>query len=147
MKYFSLFVPAVVAALAVAESDTLHFDNTYDNGSQSLNVVACSTGATGLETLGFTHSDFQSLPTFPNIGAFSAVSGFGSAECGTCWNVAFTNAAGKTTSLNAIAIDHAGAGLINLSQEAMDTLTGGNAVQFGAVPVTATQVAKSVCGL
>ncbi|KAF9040332.1 cerato-platanin-related secreted protein [Rhodocollybia butyracea] len=143
MKFFSLFVPAAVAALAAA--DTLHYDNTYDNGNQSLDVVACSNGANGLETLGFTN--FKSLPTFPNIGAFGAVTGWNSPQCGSCWSVSYTNAAGKKTTLNALAVDHAGAGLINLSQAAMDKLTGGNAVEFGSVQVTATQVARSVCGI
>ncbi|KAF9072065.1 Cerato-platanin [Rhodocollybia butyracea] len=114
-------------------------------GNESLDVVSCSNGPNGLESLGFTN--FKSLPTFPNIGAFGAVTGFGSSECGTCWNIAYTNDAGETTTLNALAIDHAGPGLINLSQEAMDTLTDGNAVFLGSVPVTAVQVDKSVCGL
>ncbi|KAF9062338.1 cerato-platanin-related secreted protein [Rhodocollybia butyracea] len=143
MKFSSLVVPVVLAALAAA--DTLHYDNIYDDGSQSLDVVACSNGANGLETLGYT--DFQSLPTFPYIGAFGAVLGWNSAECGSCWKIAYTNAAGKTTRIHALAVDHAGEGLINLSQEAMDKLTDGHAVEFGAVQVTATQVAKSACGI
>ncbi|GAW03658.1 cerato-platanin 6 [Lentinula edodes] len=126
MKFFSLFVPAIVAAFVAA--DTLQYDPIYDQGSESLDVVACSDGANGLLTKGFT--TFNSLPTFPNIGAFGAVTGWNSPECGTCWQIVYTNSNGAQTTLNAIAVDHAGAGLINLSEEAMNTLTNGNAVQF-----------------
>ncbi|KAJ3719933.1 snodprot1 [Lentinula raphanica] len=143
MKFFSILVPAFAAAFVAA--DTLQYDPIYDQGSESLAVVACSDGANGLLTQGFT--TFNSLPTFPNIGAFGAVTGWNSPECGTCWQISYTNSNGATKTLNAIAVDHAGSGLINLSEEAMNTLTNGNAVQFGAVQVTATQVAKSACGL
>jgi len=144
MKFVSLFIPAIVAAFTVA--DTLQYDPIYDDGSESLDVVACSDGANGLLTKGFT--TFSSLPTFPNIGAFAAVEAWNSPNCGTCWQVVYTDSNGVSSApLNVIAVDHAGAGLINVSEEAMNTLTGGNAVQFGAVQVTATQIAASACGL
>lgn len=69
MKLLSLLVSAAIAASAVAESDTLRYDTTYDNAGQSLSTVTCSDGTNGLLTKGFT--TFGSLPTFPNIGAFS----------------------------------------------------------------------------
>lgn len=62
MKFFSLFVPAVIATIAAAESDILHYDNIYDMGSESLDVVSCSNGPNGLETLGFTSVFFLRHP-------------------------------------------------------------------------------------
>ncbi|KAE9395989.1 hypothetical protein BT96DRAFT_997155 [Gymnopus androsaceus JB14] len=48
---------------------------------------------------------FDSLPSLPNNGAFSAVAGWNSAN----------------------SIDHAGKGLMNVSEKAMNNLTNGNA--------------------
>ncbi|KIK59153.1 hypothetical protein GYMLUDRAFT_44905 [Collybiopsis luxurians FD-317 M1] len=144
MKFFTtLFLSAAAATLAAAE--TLQYDPTYDNGDQSLATVACSDGSNGLLTRGFT--TFSSLPTFPNIGAFGQIKGYNDANCGTCWQVTYTNAQGQSKTLTVTAIDHAGQGLINVSEEAMNTLTNGNAVAFGAVSVSAVQVASSVCGV
>ncbi|KIK59070.1 hypothetical protein GYMLUDRAFT_169991 [Collybiopsis luxurians FD-317 M1] len=138
----SILVPILAAALTWA--DELRFDTVYDNGNQSLATVSCSNGANGLLTRGFT--TFNSLPTFPNIGGSSAIPGFNSPQCGSCWNVTFTNAAGASTSLNITAIDHAASGFV-VSQEAMDKLTNNNAVAFGVVNVTSAQLAASACGL
>ncbi|KIK59152.1 hypothetical protein GYMLUDRAFT_86073 [Collybiopsis luxurians FD-317 M1] len=142
MKFLTtLFVSAAAATLTAAE--TLEFDTVYDNGSQSINTVACH--RSGL--LPQNVVNFASLPTFPNIGAFGQIVGFDSPYCGSCWEVTYTNAQGQSTSLNVTAIDHAEEGLIKVSQEAMDRLTNGNAVALGAVPVSAVQVAASACGL
>ncbi|KAE9403830.1 Cerato-platanin [Gymnopus androsaceus JB14] len=139
MKLLSLFVSAAVAASAFA--DTLKYDTIYDIGSESLDVVACSDGVNGLLTKGFT--TFNSLPSFPNIGAFAAVTEWDSPNCGTCWEIVW----GDSAPLYALAIDVAGTGLINLSEEAMNTVTGGLAVELGSVAVTSTQVDASKCGL
>ncbi|EJD01882.1 Cerato-platanin [Fomitiporia mediterranea MF3/22] len=124
------------AAFAVRAS----YDNTYDNPSGSTLTVSCSTGPNGLAGRFPTFGD---LPTFPNIGGADAIAGFGSAQCGSCWSLTFPTT-GNT--INVIAIDHAGDGF-NLSQEALDALTNGNAVFDGAVQVNAVQVDRSVCGL
>jgi len=137
MKLISLFVAAAVSTVAIAGSFTLQYDPIYDTAGESMDVVACSELATEFPTFG-------SLPKFPNIGAFAAVSGFGSPSCGTCWELTTDLVSAP---LFAIAIDHAGAGLINLSEEAMNTLTNGQAVALGHYPVTANQVASSLCGL
>ncbi|KIK59090.1 hypothetical protein GYMLUDRAFT_139795, partial [Collybiopsis luxurians FD-317 M1] len=128
----------------------VRFDTAYDDPSRSLATVACSDGPNGLMTKGYT--TFNSLPSFPNIGAASAVTGWNSPECGTCWQL--TSSDGKT--INILAIDHTNNDNINnsgdgdafvVSREAMDTLTGGNAVAVGTADVTSTQVARSLCGL
>lgn len=49
-------------------------------------------------------------------------------------------------SINFVAMDHVAQG-VNLSKEAMDRLTGGQAVAKGRVEATVTQVDVSQCGL
>ncbi|KAF5364542.1 hypothetical protein D9757_010973 [Collybiopsis confluens] len=133
-----------ILAATVTSADQLRFDTVYDIANQSLATVACSTGANGLLTRGFT--TFGSLPTFPNIGGASAITGFNSAQCGSCWNVTFTNATGISRSLNILAIDVASPGFV-VSQEAMDNLTNNNAVAFGVVNVVSAQLSAAACGL
>ncbi|KAJ7727289.1 Cerato-platanin [Mycena maculata] len=125
-------------------ADTVAYDQTYDDASNSLNIVACSNGANGLESLGFT--TFGSLPDFPFIGAAGAVEGFNSVNCGTCWQLTYT-AAGVSNTIDILAIDHAGAGTFNIALEAMNTLTDNQAVFLGRVNVTSVQVDRTVCGL
>ncbi|KAJ3994697.1 Cerato-platanin [Lentinula boryana] len=145
MNFFAFFVTVVIAALAgLATADTLQYDTAYDDASGSLSTVACSDGTNGLLTKGYT--TFASLPSFPNIGAFGVVEGYNSVNCGTCWQITYSSN-GASTTLNVLAVDHAGEGLINVSEEAMNTLTNGNAVAFGAVTVSAVQVDASVCGI
>ncbi|KAL5513434.1 hypothetical protein ACEPAH_3833 [Sanghuangporus vaninii] len=116
------------------------FDNAFDNAAGDMNTVSCSTGFNGLAS---QFPTFGSLPTFPNIGGASAIAGFDSTECGSCWQLTFPTT-GK--SINVTAIDHAGDGF-NLSQEALDELTNGNAVAVGAIQVDAVEVDRSACGL
>ena len=138
MKLTSTII-SLVALFSVASAVNVRFDTAYDNSQGSLSTVACSDGANGLLTKGFT--TFGSLPSFPNIGAAQAVGGWNSTACGTCWQISF---GGK--SINAIAVDHADDGF-NLSLEAMNTLTNGHAQELGVINAQVTQVDKSLCGL
>ncbi|KAL0567384.1 hypothetical protein V5O48_014612 [Marasmius crinis-equi] len=131
---------------AVALADTLAFDSHYGVAGGSLTTVACSDGANGIITR-FNITTFGQLPSFPNIGAAGAVTGWNSTACGTCWEVTFTNSTGAKKSLNITAIDVAGPGSFNVAQAAMDNLTDGNAVAFGRVTVTSRQVPVAGCGL
>ncbi|KAJ3819183.1 cerato-platanin-related secreted protein [Lentinula raphanica] len=141
---FSILVTILTAASTIT-ADQLRFDTTYDNENQSLATVACSNGENGLLTKNFT--TFGSLPNFPNIGGASAVTMFNSPNCGSCWNVTFTNAStGDNTTLSILAIDVAATGFV-VSLEAMNNLTDGNAVALGVVNVDSVQVNSSVCGL
>ncbi|RPD59241.1 immunomodulatory protein [Lentinus tigrinus ALCF2SS1-7] len=137
------FKAIAVAALALFASSalgvTVSYDETYDSSSTSLANVACSDGANGMLTKGF--STFGSLPHFPNIGGAAAIAGWNSSSCGTCWQLTYN---GK--SINVLAIDHADSGF-NIALRAMDTLTGGQAKALGRVDVTAKQVSASTCGL
>lgn len=143
LKMKSCFMVIAYAA-TLASAINVSFDTTYDNSGQSLDTVACSTGSNGLITRGFT--TFGSLPTFPRIGGAPAVTGFNSAGCGTCWSLTFTNGQGKKTTIVVTAIDVATPDF-NISLEAMNQLTGGQAEQIGRAPITAVQVAASQCGL
>ena len=138
MKFASLATAVLAFALpAFAQTvESLSYDTTYDDASLPLTSVACSNGlmSKGYTTLG-------SLPTFPYVGGVYTVTGWDSAACGTCYEVTY----GDTT-LAVLAVDVALDGF-NLSEEAMNTLTGGLAVELGRVSVTATEVDASVCGI
>ncbi|KDQ59719.1 hypothetical protein JAAARDRAFT_127291 [Jaapia argillacea MUCL 33604] len=132
-------VTALLTPFAFAQTASVSYDTTYDNGAQSLATVACSNGVNGLMTKGYT--TFASLPNFPYIGGAVAVTGWDSAACGTCWQLMY-----GSNMINVLAIDVALEGY-NLSEEAMNALTGGLAVELGRVTATAVQVAASECGL
>ncbi|EPQ58758.1 hypothetical protein GLOTRDRAFT_9070, partial [Gloeophyllum trabeum ATCC 11539] len=127
------------SALPLALGVKVSYDPVYDNADQSLDTVACSDGPNGLETLHYT--TFGSLPGFPYIGGTDKVEGWNSAQCGTCWQLQYN---GKY--MNIVAVDHADEGF-NISEEAMNELTGGQAEQLGEVDVTVTQVDKAFCWL
>ena len=141
MKFAVFAAAALALALPVfaQTTQTLSYDTTYDDASLSLTAVACSDGSNGLITKGYT--TLGSLPNFPNVGGVYTVTGWNSAGCGTCYNVTYGS---KTISV--LAVDVALEGF-NLSEEAMNALTGNQAVDLGRVEVTAVQVAASVCGL
>ncbi|KAF8577416.1 hypothetical protein K439DRAFT_1639741 [Ramaria rubella] len=142
MYFVRTLAALTILATSVAANSfiaSVSYDNTYDNGGDSLSIVACSNGVNGLLTKGFT--TFNSLPTFPNIGGAQAIAGWNSTNCGTCWSLTYE---GK--SINLIAIDTTFTGF-NIAQEALDDLTGGRAVELGRVNVTAMQVPASHCGL
>jgi len=48
MKLFTATTTAILATAAAAES--ISYDPGYDDGSRSMNVIACSDGGNGLET-------------------------------------------------------------------------------------------------
>ncbi|OCH96373.1 Cerato-platanin [Obba rivulosa] len=138
------FKAAILATLALlssalAQSVSVSYDQTYDNASGSLSTVACSNGPNGLETKGFT--TFESLPDFPMIGGAPAVAGWNSPACGTCWELTY-----EGTSIIVLAVDHSGDGF-NLSLEAMNKLTNGQATFLGRVTATSRQLTSTQCGL
>ena len=140
MKFTSLAATIFTFALpAFVQSETLSYDTRYDDASLSLANLACSNGVNGLMTKGYT--TLGSLPTFPNIGGVYTVTSWNSPACGTCYEVTYGS---KTIAV--LAVDVALEGF-NLSEEAMNTLTGGLAVELGRVNVSATQVDASVCRL
>ena len=145
MKFAPLAAATLVLALVfpvfAQSQQSVSYDTTYDDSAFSLTGVACSDGVNGLITKGYT--TLGSLPGFPSVGGAYVVGGYNSPNCGTCWQLYY---AGTGKTINVLAVDVALDGF-NISEEAMNTLTGGQAVQLGRVEVTATQVAASVCGL
>jgi len=134
-----MYIPTILTLLTLTTAITVSYDTGYDDASRSLSTVACSDGTNGLLTKGYTTQG--SLPSFPAIGGASTIAGYNSPSCGTCYTLTY---AGK--SVNVLAIDHAEEGF-NIAQAAMDTLTGGQAVQLGRVDADWVEVDKSVCGL
>ena len=136
MKLLAITLALVAATIATG----VRYDTVYDQATQSLATVACSDGSNGLLTKGFT--TFGSLPTFPNIGAAQAVEGYNSAKCGSCWKITY---GGETITVTAI--DQASNGGFNIAEEAMNTLTNGQAEHDGMVNATAVEVDMSECGI
>jgi hypothetical protein len=142
MKLTSTIISlAALFSVAVADTQPVRFNDFYDNGSTSLNNVACSNGANGLVTKGFT--TFGSLPSFPNIGGVYAVGAWNSPDCGSCWELTYGG-----NIIYVTAIDTVGSGF-DLSKQAVNTLTNGlaNSPQFSFVDAQSTQVDASYCGL
>ncbi|EJF62732.1 Cerato-platanin [Dichomitus squalens LYAD-421 SS1] len=134
----ALLAPAALGA-TTSTSVSVSYDPAYDNGPASLSTVSCSDGSHGLLTKGYT--TFDSLPSFPNIGGTSAVPGWNSDQCGTCWSLAYNG-----TTIHVLAVDSTENGW-NVALQAMNTLTGGQAQQLGRVDAVATLVNSSLCGL
>ena len=137
MKFTSTII-SLVALFSVASADVVRYNVFYDNPSTSLNNVACSNGPNGLVTKGFP--TFGSLPSFPAIGGVSAVKGWNSPECGSCWQLTY-----GSNSIYVTAVDTISDGF-DISLAAMNVLsTYGQAQQLDSVNVQAQEVAASYC--
>ncbi|KAG2132864.1 Cerato-platanin [Suillus bovinus] len=146
MKVLITSTVAALATCAIATSYSLSYDTTYDMGSNSLNTVACSDGSNGLESRGYT--TFNSIPNFPSIGGAPQITGWNSPYCGSCWEITYTSSSvTNTIYVTAIDVGDEARDGFNLSLEAMNDLTGGQAENLGRITVTATQVDESNCGL
>ncbi|KAL3474991.1 Cerato-platanin-domain-containing protein [Aspergillus californicus] len=133
-----------IAARQSTGTSTLSYDPKYDVGASSLATTACSDGDYGLLTEGYT--TFDSLPSFPRIGGVPTVAGWGSAKCGSCYQVTYTSATGASNSIFVTAVD-SGSGGFNVGVQAMNTLTGNRAEELGRVDVTWLEVDRENCGL
>ncbi|KAJ9323603.1 hypothetical protein DTO027B5_4544 [Paecilomyces variotii] len=144
MKTFivsSLAALAPIAAFAAPAntSVTVSYDTKYDNAGLDLDTTSCSDGQYGLVTKGYKTAG--ALPSFPNIGGAFTVPGWNSPNCGKCYQLSWE---GK--SIYVTAVDHTAEGF-NIGQKALDTLTGGLAVQVGRVTATYSEADPSSCGL
>ncbi|TBU41348.1 Cerato-platanin [Dichomitus squalens] len=139
LSILAAFIPTALGA-TTSSSVSVSYDQTYDNGSNSLATTACSDGSHGLLTKGFT--TFDSLPSFPYVGGAGVIPGWNSDQCGTCWELSYN---GK--SIHVLAIDHADAGTWNIALAALNDLTNGQATEVGRVDAVAALVDSSVCGL
>jgi len=136
MKFTSTII-SLAALFSVASADIVRFNTFYDNPSTSLNNVACSNGDNGLVTKGFP--TFGSLPSFPGIGGVSAVKGWNSPECGSCWELTY-----GANSIYITAVDTISDGF-DISLAAMNLLTNGQGQSLDSINAQATQVAESFC--
>ena len=140
-----LLLAATITLTLAQTTGVAKYDPTYDNPNFSTLSVACSDGPNGLYTKGY-HT-LGSVPGFPNLGGSGTVAQWNSPNCGACYQLTYTPpppAAPKV--LNIVAVDVAAPGTFVLSQAALDTLTGGQAVNLGSVNVSWTPVAASACG-
>lgn len=153
MKTFvlaSLFALAsAVAVPADTDSDflghrpiTISIEKKFDEGSTSLNTVACSDGSNGLIKKGF--STFNSLPKYPLIASAPTVKGWNSPKCGQCYQLYYHNGKIEQT-LNVLAVDAGPAGF-NLGSKAMEKLTHGEGEQKGRVQASYVEIDQSKCG-
>ncbi|KAK4551865.1 hypothetical protein LTR86_010861 [Recurvomyces mirabilis] len=122
MKCFSIL--AVI--LSTTAATTVSYDTGYDDASRSMNMVACSDGTNGLETKRGWMTQ-GAVAGFPYIGGSNDISAWNSPSCGQCYAITYN---GKT--IHMLAIDHDDEG-INMSEAAMNDLTGGQAVHSGRV--------------
>ncbi|KAL2006621.1 hypothetical protein VTN00DRAFT_9289 [Thermoascus crustaceus] len=129
--------PSSKVDAAAAGTVDVKYDPAYDNPDLDLNTVSCSDGPNGLVTKGYKTAG--SLPSFPRVGAAFSVS-WNSPNCGKCYQLTYN---GK--SIYVTAIDQATTGF-NIAQEALDELTGGQAVQLGHVQATYAEAAPANCG-
>jgi Cerato-platanin len=141
MKLLSFIIP-FTAILPAAYSVTVKYDSQYDNRDISLDAVACSDGKNGLLTKGY--KTFGDLPNFPHIGAASAVEGYNSASCGSCWELTYTKSDKTTKTIYVTDIDHSGDGF-NIAGTALKHLGGQQAVDAGHIEVASKRVAGSYC--
>lgn len=135
---FSSVVAATALLIPSAIATAIRYDTTYDIAGQSTDTVACSDGTYGLAS---QFPTFGSFPDFPFLAASDSIPGWNSPNCGTCWSVTYNG-----VTVNVLAIDHAGDG-INMSLEAMNVLTNGQAQFLGTVDATVAPADASACGL
>ena len=123
---------------------TVFYDEFYDGNLNSLSNVACSTGNYGLITYGY--NTFGQIPTYPMIGGAPQIQGWNSPNCGTCWNLTYTDPHGGSSSVTFTAINLSGVpGRYTISFAGMDELTNGNALTLDGAPISATQLPESAC--
>ena len=146
-----LFAIAAVLGLATpafsyTETYILSYDTIYDHGQNSPIDVTCAHGEHGILTHGYT--TFDSLYTFPYIGAIPQIQSQDSRYCGSCWELTYTDQHGVSTSLNFTAIQ-AGDNhrTFTISLEGMDRLTHRRGRILKEVPITAVRKPAGACGL
>ncbi|KAJ5133134.1 hypothetical protein N7448_001836 [Penicillium atrosanguineum] len=150
MKTFSAITCSILATLHLAGAApattavevSVSYDQKYDVGSSSLNTVSCSDGTYGLES---KYHTFGGLPNFPLIGGSPTVSGWGSSNCGQCYQLHY-QAGDVDKTINILAIDAAPGGF-NIGLEAFNQLTDNQGVALGRVTATYTLIENSACGI
>ncbi|KAJ6436103.1 hypothetical protein O9K51_11377 [Purpureocillium lavendulum] len=125
--------------LYAANAATGPYNSVRDSSRAANFGVACSDGSHGLQQHGYL--TLGSVPNFPMIGSAHAISGWNSANCGTCWRLTY-----EGNSVTVLAIDHCTSGF-DLSFQAMNNLTDGRALELGRINADAVQISASECGM
>ena len=147
MQFITMITMMIVFIISavdtiVATTVTVTYTDIYDNPETSLYSVSCSTGSNGLINKGFM--TFGDVIDFPNIAGSSIVTGWNSPNCVSCFQLTWPN---NGKSIYVLVIDTAAEGF-NLSEEAMNDLTGGEAVKLGRINnVNAIEVDRTHCGI
>ncbi|TKA68289.1 hypothetical protein B0A55_04293 [Friedmanniomyces simplex] len=136
MKTTTIFSCLVTAAATTSVS----YDPGYDDKSRSMTAVSCSDGVNGLITK-YGWQTQGAIPDFPYIGGSDTIAGWNSPSCGECFAVTWN---GRT--IHMLAIDHTATGL-NMAEEAMNDLTGGQAVFLGRIDGAVVVVDVGLCGV
>ncbi|KAL7900514.1 eliciting plant response-like protein [Trichoderma sp. SZMC 28014] len=138
MQLSNIFTAAsLITAIAATH---VSYDKGYDDGSRSLRDVSCSDGPNGLITKYHWENQGQ-VSRFPYIGGVQGIT-WNSPKCGTCYKLEY---AGR--SIHVLGIDAAYNGGLNIGLHALNDLTNGNAVKWGNVDATVTEVSGQDCGL
>ncbi|KAI5282751.1 hypothetical protein KEM54_002626 [Ascosphaera aggregata] len=135
----SMFCLASAALAAPASILSVTYDRTFDNAHTPISTLACSDGENGLLNHGWTF--LGQVPSFPRVAGISAISGWNSPNCGTCWKVTYNG-----TSVRVLGVDVAGHG-VNMGLKTMNRLTNHQAESLGEVQATVEQVHVNECGL
>ncbi|EGP88567.1 unnamed protein product [Zymoseptoria tritici ST99CH_1A5] len=138
MKFTTTFT---LLTATIASATTVSYDPGYDKANNPMTGVACSDGNNGLITR-YGYQTYGSIPRFPYIGGSSDIAGYNSDQCGQCYSVSYNGG----QPIYILAIDHTLEGL-NISEEAMNALTGGQAEAVGRVDAQVTKVGVDMCGL
>ncbi|KAI0818678.1 Asp f 13-like protein [Irpex lacteus] len=138
MQFTFSAVLAVLSLAVVGQCDSVSWDSIYDDAGASLATVACSDGQVVFSR---RLHHLRLTPKLPKNRRCTCSWWLGLCRCGTCWQLTYS---GK--SINVLAVD-VGRDGFNLSEEAMNELTGGQAVALGRVDANAIQVDASACGL
>ena len=148
-KKTSLAAFAVLMSMSIssnaATTDSVVFDQVFDNPDRPMTSVACSDGKNGL----ITRKGWRTLGNAPKsvyVGGAPAVAGWNSPNCGTCWQLTYTDAKKAPKSITVLAVDQSASGFV-IGRNAMNTLTGNQAMKLGRVNVQATQIDASKCGI
>ena len=133
----ALLVLASALAVTSGHAVQVRYDTKYGDPTWSTLATACSDGKNGLATKGYP--TLGSLKNFPNVGASSTIAGYNSKRCGECYKLYY---GGKE--IYVTAVDHSATGFV-LSLAAMDELTGGLAVELGAITAGCVLAAPERC--
>lgn len=131
-----LALPLAAVAQLSATTLTVSYEPLYNNPGFDMLTSACSNGKNGLASKYPTAGD---LPSYPNVGGAFSIAGFDSPNCGKCYSLEFE---GNTIFVTAM---DTGSDGFNLATKAMNTLTGGRAVELGRVTANYAEAPAERC--